>query len=187
MVMRPRRLVTSPSRSSSPSAIATQLRLSADHLSHSGRFCRSTRARRKPLKPLRRECRLMRLYLWRLRSCAFFISHARLWVRAAYPAFPVPSRFGGGLMMYHSGTTAARLQWRVFAMTLLGCLTFASSAHSGSFRYSRLARLASSRSRSRSIRRRISSVILPSRSRAWMNLRSVDISSRVSSLPVMVT
>jgi len=36
---------------------------------------------------------------------------------------------------------------------------------------------ASSRSRSRSIRRRISSVILPSRSRTWMNFRSAEISS----------
>src|SRR5438874_2653886 len=36
----------------------------------------------------------------------------------------------------------------------------------------------------RSIRRLISSVILPSRSRTWMNFRSADINSRVSAIPV---
>ena len=50
-------------------------------------------------------------------------------------------------------------------------------SHNGILRYSRLARLASSRSRSRSIRRRISSVILPSRSNTWMNFRSAAINS----------
>ena len=59
--------------------------------------------------------------------------------------------------------------------------------HNGILRYSRLARLASSRSRSRSIRRRVSSVILPSRSRTWMNLRSAAISSRVRSMPAAET
>ena len=48
----------------------------------------------------------------------------------------------------------------------------ADSSYSGIFRNSRLARPASSRSRSRSIRRRVSSVILPSRSSVWMQLRS---------------
>ena len=60
-------------------------------------------------------------------------------------------------------------------------------AYNGIVRYSRLPRLASSRSRSRSIRRLVSSVILPSRSSAWMNLRSAAISSRVSSVPAAET
>ena len=59
--------------------------------------------------------------------------------------------------------------------------------YNGILRYSRLPKLASSRSRSRSIRRRVSSVILPSRSSAWMNLRSATISSRVSSVPAAET
>ena len=60
------------------------------------------------------------------------------------------------------------------------------AAHSGIFRYSRLARPASSRSRSRSMRRRASSVILPLRSKVWMHLRSIPIRSRVSSTPSAV-
>ena len=59
--------------------------------------------------------------------------------------------------------------------------------YSGIFRYSRLLRLASSRSRSRSMRRLVSSVILPSRSSAWMNFRSAAINSRVSAVPAAET
>jgi hypothetical protein len=33
---------------------------------------------------------MIRHYLWSTNSCAFFL-HARLWVRAAHPAFPAPS------------------------------------------------------------------------------------------------
>jgi hypothetical protein len=61
------------------------------------------RARSKPLKPSRRECRRKR------RTCSdyarvLFDLHARLWVRAPRPAFPAPSDIGGHV----DGTTRAR-------------------------------------------------------------------------------
>jgi len=45
------------------------------------------RARRKPLKPLRRECRVFPVWPWWLCSCAFYILHARLRARRA-PGIP---------------------------------------------------------------------------------------------------
>jgi hypothetical protein len=41
-----------------------------------GKKARSPRrARRKPLKPLRREGRMIRVHLWRRHSCAFYFAH----------------------------------------------------------------------------------------------------------------
>ena len=48
------------------------------------------RARRKPLKPLRRECRREAVHLWRLHSCAFYFAHGVMGA-TAHPAFPAPS------------------------------------------------------------------------------------------------
>src|ERR1700720_3385772 len=53
-----------------------------------------TKARRKTLKTLRREGRVFPGDLWRLRSCAFIISHARLRVRRA-PGFACALCFQG--------------------------------------------------------------------------------------------
>jgi hypothetical protein len=36
------------------------------------------RARSKPLKPLRRECRSDAAHLWRLHSCAFYLAHGAM-------------------------------------------------------------------------------------------------------------
>ena len=74
-----------------------------------------------------------------------------------------------------------RIKYEELGKTTMG------NSYNGIFRYSRLLRLASSRSRSRSIRRLDSSVILPSRSRTWMNFRSAAINSRVSSVPAAET
>jgi hypothetical protein len=60
------------------------------------------RARRKPLKPSRRECRVNPARPAVTMLVCFFISHARLRVRAAHPAFPAPSIGAAGL-----GTTRA--------------------------------------------------------------------------------
>jgi len=82
--------------------LATMLRIVA---CDGGKKARSPgRARSKPLKPLRRECRVFRLQLRWLRSCAFSISHARLRVPAAHPVFPAPSILSGWRI---SGTTRA--------------------------------------------------------------------------------
>jgi len=51
------------------------------------------RARRKPLKPLRREGRVISAVPSATTLVCFFISHARLRVQAAHPAFPAPSIF----------------------------------------------------------------------------------------------
>jgi len=51
------------------------------------------RARRKPLKPLRRECRRCRANLWWLCSCAFFIC-TRGCGRAGAPGIPCALCFG---------------------------------------------------------------------------------------------
>ena len=68
------------------------------------------------------------------------------------------SREGGRLSIRHRSISHTDARVTPIRETTL------SRRYSGDLRYSRLARLASSRSRSRSIRRRISSVILPSRS-----------------------
>jgi hypothetical protein len=59
-------------------------------------------ARRKPLKPSRRECRANPARPAVTMLVCFFISHARLRVRAAHPAFPAPST-GGRRLRQNSG------------------------------------------------------------------------------------
>jgi len=78
-----------------------------DLASDGGKKARSPRrARRKPLKPLRRECRADPAYPWWLRSCAFLFSHARLRARRA-PGIPCALVFEGGC-----STTRARIASR---------------------------------------------------------------------------
>jgi hypothetical protein len=57
------------------------------------------RARRKPLKPLRREGRMIRLYLW---FCRVLLLHADHGCER-HPAFPAPSVFRGTRFLQSSG------------------------------------------------------------------------------------
>ena len=70
------------------------------------------RARRKPLKPSRREGRLVRLTCGDLLAC-FFHSHARLLVRRA-PRFPC-ALFIEGLRLQDSDAFASR-EWKVASL-----------------------------------------------------------------------
>jgi len=66
------------------------------------------RARRKPLKPLRRKRRMIRPCLWWLHSCAFYFC-TRGYGRGRRPAFPAPSMPRG--LLQNSGAWApARMQ-----------------------------------------------------------------------------
>jgi len=64
------------------------------------------RARRKPLKPLRREGWTAPANLWWLCSCAFFI-RTRGCGCVEHPAFPAPSIFRGTMSVQGSGEVHA--------------------------------------------------------------------------------
>src|SRR5690242_13343764 len=64
------------------------------------------RARRKPLKPLRREGRAIRLRPV-VPAAGFFCCRRAMGI-SRYPAFPAPSRFQRDSLMHHSGIHAAR-------------------------------------------------------------------------------
>src|SRR6516162_1909843 len=63
------------------------------------------RARRKPLKPSRGECRIVSAYLWRLRSCASSICTRGRGCWLKHPAFPAPSVFLRDVCQQTSGAS----------------------------------------------------------------------------------
>src|ERR1700742_493753 len=65
------------------------------------------RARRKPLKPLRRECRREAAHLWRLHSCAFYFAHGAMGAARTRHS-PRPLRCGGTLLMQNLGRAVLR-------------------------------------------------------------------------------
>jgi len=64
------------------------------------------RSRRKPLKPLRRECRNVPVDLWWTYSCAFLFC-ARGCGCTEAPAFPAPSFIRGDMFVHHPGAFRA--------------------------------------------------------------------------------
>src|SRR5258705_5626918 len=80
------------------------------------------RARRKPLKPLRGECRAISGVTVVTNACAFYTTHAAAG-RTGRPAFPAPSDFRGWDV---SGKTRAKraARSRSFVCERRGCLKF---------------------------------------------------------------
>jgi hypothetical protein len=76
------------------------------------------RARRKPLKPLRRECRAISGVTVVSNSCAFYFC-TRGRGRIGRPAFPAPSDFWGRTLRQNSRARAARSRGRVLRVTWL--------------------------------------------------------------------
>jgi hypothetical protein len=70
------------------------------------------RARRKPLKPLRREGRNDPVNLWCTYSYVFYF-YIRGCGRIRRPAFPAPSVMGGTRLLHHLGVFAPRERRRV--------------------------------------------------------------------------